>query len=365
VPLIGQDKLKAVRKSEARSLYHHVRRLIQSGKLKPGDRLRPSRELQREFRISYGATLASLRRLQREGFVVCRPGAGTYVSEAASGVVGRANPKRVQILNSVASANGLFYRPLLDALREQLGALGAEAEIVDDPDRSATWEAPVEPGTDVRIWIRPPLMEPERPSGGVATVMVSHDIEYVSSRSDGYDIVGVDYEQGGAVAAEYLRKIGCRDVAVLAVRSHERPDRPGPIGARRIHGFECTWGERLRGPILLTRAAAASEGAQKVAEFLALDPLPEAVFAICDAIASGFCHGLIAHGLQPGRDVKVVGFNAQPPIYEEDPPLTSVRVPMDELGRAAALMAMERADRPRKPAQRLLLACTLSKGETA
>ena len=348
-------------------LYAHIKKQIQQARLKPGDRLQPSRALQKSFRLSHGATLAALRRLQKEGFVVCRPGAGTYVSEATAGVRGKPNAKAVQVISSTGPARALFYRPLIDALCEQLDALGADLTIQHDPERSASWDEVSASEADVRIWIRPKISAVPRSIalGKMPCVLISEDIDLRTPARSGYDVVTADSEQGGSLAADYLRSIGCRSVALLAVRSEQRPDRPGPIGSRRVRGFENAWGELIDGPLLLTDRAHAEQGAAQAREFLSLKDRPEAVFAICDPIASGFCHGLMAHGVRPGKDVKVMGFSAQPPFYEDDPPLTSVLSPMEDMGRAGAVFALERADEPRKASRRLQIAYGLRQGVTA
>src|ERR1700677_2501516 len=58
----------------------HVRALIASGKLRPGDRLPPERELARELKISRSSLRAGIGFLAAMGVLKSRHGAGTFVS---------------------------------------------------------------------------------------------------------------------------------------------------------------------------------------------------------------------------------------------------------------------------------------------
>ena len=58
----------------------HVRALIASGELRPGDRLPPERELARELKISRSSLRAGIGFLSAMGVLKSRHGAGTFVS---------------------------------------------------------------------------------------------------------------------------------------------------------------------------------------------------------------------------------------------------------------------------------------------
>src|SRR5487761_2724636 len=58
----------------------HVRGMIESGELKPGDRLPPERELARKLKISRSSLRAGIGFLSAMGVLKSRHGAGTFVS---------------------------------------------------------------------------------------------------------------------------------------------------------------------------------------------------------------------------------------------------------------------------------------------
>jgi len=73
VSLIGRKDLSG-------EIYRQNRRAILDGRLRPGDRLSPSRELARALSVSRMTVTVAYERLAGEGFVISRLGAGTFVS---------------------------------------------------------------------------------------------------------------------------------------------------------------------------------------------------------------------------------------------------------------------------------------------
>jgi GntR family transcriptional regulator/MocR family aminotransferase len=74
VSLVGRKNLSG-------ELYRQIRRAILDGRLRPGDRLSPSRDLARALAISRMTVIVACERLASEGSVTSRLGAGTFVSD--------------------------------------------------------------------------------------------------------------------------------------------------------------------------------------------------------------------------------------------------------------------------------------------
>jgi GntR family transcriptional regulator/MocR family aminotransferase len=69
------------RKDLTREIYRQLRRAILDGRLAPGDRLPPTRELARRLNVSRTTVTVAYDRLTGEGFITSRVGAGTFVSD--------------------------------------------------------------------------------------------------------------------------------------------------------------------------------------------------------------------------------------------------------------------------------------------
>src|SRR5688500_5617805 len=67
------------RKNLSREIYRQIARAILDGRLRPGDRLSPSRELADALDVSRMTVNVAYEQLAGEGFVTSRQGAGTFV----------------------------------------------------------------------------------------------------------------------------------------------------------------------------------------------------------------------------------------------------------------------------------------------
>ena len=83
-------------------------------------------------------------------------------------------------------------------------------------------------------------------------------------------------------------------------------------------------------------------------EVLAGGDRPECVFAVNDVMAMGAMAACRDAGLTLPDDMAICGFDDIPTLRDVSPALTTVRLPLEEIGRAAMAMALEEpADTPR------------------
>jgi DNA-binding LacI/PurR family transcriptional regulator len=82
---------------------------------------------------------------------------------------------------------------------------------------------------------------------------------------------------------------------------------------------------------------------------------PDAIVAASDLLAVGVMRGLRELGLRAGTDVRVVGFADAPLAAHLDPPLTTLRQPLDEVARRIVELFLARLDDPAAPATTELL----------
>jgi LacI family transcriptional regulator len=199
-----------------------------------------------------------------------------------------------------------------------------------------------------------------------ALVVINTALESYVGRSSGYDVVTVDSEQGGLIVGEYFRRGGLQTVCFIGCPPHDgRVAEFDHTSAARIHGFELGLGRKLAAQHRMTcthyHGVAA---AQRVPDYLKLNPRPQGIFAASDEIALGFMHGAAAHGLEPGKDYQIIGFDSQQRGRELPTPLTSVEVPSVEMGSLAARLLVERLLDPQRAPRRILLGCSLWLGKT-
>jgi GntR family transcriptional regulator / MocR family aminotransferase len=95
------------RKDLTGEIYRQLRRAILDGRLPPGGRLPPTRELARRLSVSRTTVTVAYDRLVGEGFLATRVGAGTFVS---NGLAAGARPTR-------RTGGALRPRPVWDGIR--------------------------------------------------------------------------------------------------------------------------------------------------------------------------------------------------------------------------------------------------------
>ena len=159
-----------------------------------------------------------------------------------------------------------------------------------------------------------------------------------SSDQDAFRSIDIDNVEGGYKAGAHLCGLGYRDIgAILGTADlQETQDR------RR--GFEQALDETGR---TLDEAHVGhgdysqGSGYDLVHQWAAADQLPRAIFCASDIMATGALLALHETGHRVPDDVAVVGFDGLPSSRYTIPPLTTVRQPVYEKGKAAVDMLVD------------------------
>ena len=152
----------------------------------------------------------------------------------------------------------------------------------------------------------------------------------------------VDDYRGGCLAAEHVYGLGARDVWLMTgTTAGNRPRRArfqaaldcaARLGVAAPTVLPSADERRVNGPVAIQQA-----GYEAMRARLASGAAPpDAVIAIPDLRAMGVYRALYEAGLQPGRDVAVVGYDDIWPAQMVHPSLSTVHQPTAEMGRAAA-----------------------------
>ncbi|MFJ5229241.1 LacI family DNA-binding transcriptional regulator [Kitasatospora sp. NPDC088391] len=156
------------------------------------------------------------------------------------------------------------------------------------------------------------------------------------------DLVYVDNDnRGGArLAVQHLRAIGRRRIATIT----------GPLDQTssidRLDGYRDLLPDG-DGDLIAVGDFTADGGGRAMTELLSRRPDLDAVFAASDAMASGAIRVLRAAGRRVPEDVAVVGFDDVESIAAwTEPPLTTVRQQIEEMGRLMTRLLLRRLNDP-------------------
>lgn len=168
--------------------------------------------------------------------------------------------------------------------------------------------------------------------------------------NDKINYVDVDNRSGAYQGVTYMLRRGRRRVAIIN----------GPentiASCDRYQGYHDAL--RERGLPLLEELADRGDFADAAA-YQAMKRLlphrPDGVFATSDAMAMAAMRAIREAGLRIPQDIAVLGFDDIPPAANSNPPLTTIRQPIQRTGSVAAEMLIDLIERPDPQPRRVVL----------
>ena len=347
--------LSAVKSTKPKylALAESLRRQICSGALKPGDRL-PS---QAELRARYGISQATMERLhahlEQDGLIVRKQGLGTFVAHPPrpqrKGIIGVSGQGFLQDRES------FYWSRILDGILAEATPAGFQILLVDRAHQDIVADK-----VDGIITNTPHHPIAVLPTAGLPYVAL------VTAVSTHDNVVANDFE-GGWLLTRHLQSLGHERIAVLMNLGDE------PSG-RRVAGYRAAmqsagidvderWVRMI--PDLWPRFI--DNGRAEITRWLAedWDELKcTAVLVYNDQTAIGVIDGLGDAGLSVTGDVSVTGFDATGLFDYRPPLLTSIEVPLEEIGRQAMRLFLERIDGSDAPIRQVEIPVRLRLGES-
>nr|MBC7243957.1 LacI family DNA-binding transcriptional regulator [Chloroflexota bacterium] len=153
------------------------------------------------------------------------------------------------------------------------------------------------------------------------------------------DVVLVDNYHGGYLATEYLISLGHHRIGCITGPSDTTPSADRVCGykdALTVAGLPIDEDLIVRGDF---RYASGISGAQKL---LSLEKPPTAIFACNDVMAMAAMAAIREKALAIPDDISVIGFDDIPQASFTFPPLTTIAQPIQDIGRIATDLLIER-----------------------
>lgn len=157
----------------------------------------------------------------------------------------------------------------------------------------------------------------------------------IGRRVEGYasDFVSTDYVEGARMLGEVLRKAGVARLVIVGGYPNTRNLEDRIYGLRQGLGTSAAITAETTG-------TGEQAGITATRRLLADGDLPPAIVAYTDTVALGVYDELARHGLMPGRDVLVVGFDNSRISALLRPPLTTVRTSPTAIGQEVVSMLL-------------------------
>lgn len=239
-----------------------------------------------------------------------------------------------------------FFQDVVASFKDVIGAKGYDLVFfaathvthMDYVDRAR------ERGVDGLLLFGIPISDPglqELVASGIPCISI--DLELLGSRA-GYVIS--DNSSAAREVVRYLYSIGHRQIGYVGAYLPSRPGHDRMLG----YNAELTrLGLQVRSEWVVEGDYGEQSGYVAMEKILAAPELPTAVFFSGDMMAIGGMMALRSHGLKPGVDMSVVGFDDINLARYVRPGLTTVRQKREEMGATAARELLSLIENPNQP----------------
>ncbi|WP_416911118.1 LacI family DNA-binding transcriptional regulator [Paracoccus sp. (in: a-proteobacteria)] len=280
-----------------------------------------SRLLDERLPKSDSETAERVRRIAREmGYV--RDVAAASLRRGSTGMIGVIVPRLTDTVMA------MLYEALAHAAA-RAGQFTIVATTGDEPDadRRAA-DALLRRGVDGLI------LSTAREGDDLTRELSGRGVRHVLAlRHDGDSLAAVgDDPLGGYLATRHLIDLGHRDIALLTGPAYASSARG------RVKGYRQAMTEAglaIRPDLLAASSFSIESGAEAAARLMKLDHPPTAIFAVNDNTAIGALSALTNRRVSVPGDMSLVGYNDIPIVSRLPTPLTTVRVPFDQIATAA------------------------------
>lgn len=154
-------------------------------------------------------------------------------------------------------------------------------------------------------------------------------------QGEGYLSINIDNYGGAFKMVEHLTAAGHRRIAMIKGAENNFD------AAERLRGYRAAMAENGAEALEIDGDFTEASGFSAAETLLGRDPRPTAIFAANDSMAIGALSAVRQCGLRVPRDVAIAGFDDIPMAGYINPPLTSVHVPINELGGRAIARLIE------------------------
>ncbi|MEN8127948.1 MAG: substrate-binding domain-containing protein [Planctomycetota bacterium] len=372
---MNTEMLAINRRDKYTQIYEMLYSDLLVGKYSMGQKIPNAVDLAKKYGVSRPTITRAIERLEKDGIVVRRQGAGTFVTQnipAVNSKLGvlssglKVEPKAFkgfaslfgQVVSSIAnSSHGTDYVMLMNELpfsSDEDEALGRALEI----SRQLI-------NMGVRgVFFVPFNVSPENKTvngeivnifrnAGVHVVLIDRDICEYPHRSS-CDLVEIDNRRAGFKITEHLISLGCHKIDFLtglnpASTTKERIK--GYKDALKRHGIEPESSRVHRFGL----SQPDSKQELKLVKDILANTDADAFVCSTDRLAPSLMRNLEKVGIRIPEQIRVVGFDGEPFTEYLPVPLTTVCQPAEAIGSEAFRLMKSRIDNPQMPVQTVTL----------
>jgi DNA-binding LacI/PurR family transcriptional regulator len=346
-----------------RQVYEYLKSSIMEGRYVAGEQIPTEAQLQDQFKTSRITVSRAVCDLARDGFLVRRRGAGSFVSPARTAA-------RQPVAMLVPGEFGGIFVPMCGTITRELEAVGSHLTISSlergdaasilrraedalrryrDSGVRGLFLVPFELPPD-QMWLNEQIAD-TLSAGGLSVVLLDRDICGHPQRSR-FDLVGSANHDCAYRLTTHLARLGRRRIAFVAgtlTASTTTARLAGYRDALAEAGLPPRTGEVLRFPYDMLENLTAQLRTSKADAYVCNN----------DHMAVHVMRDLLALGRRVPEDVAVVGIDDVDYAALVPVPLTTMRQPLEHIARGAARLLLDRLADPSLPPRKISFACEL------
>lgn len=320
---------------ERKTKYNQVKKFIidyiESKKLKVGDKVPSENEIAKLFGITKVTASRALNELVNEGILYRIQGKGSFFAGYKT--------KTSNILvffPIVSSYDPYFTGPLLETFFHSIDGKGLNLSMCYFKDNKKIEEIPYI--KNCKVIIVAALNKGEGLSDKLLK-KINIPVIYLSSHADTpVSYVAFDNKNGAKKAVEYFIKNGHRRIAYFSaeykqnISNEERKE--GYIESLEENG--------IKEKIILGGDYTEESGYKLAKEILKMKNRPTAILTCNDLVAIGAIYCFIENGIKVPDDISIIGFGNYKILNYTKVPLTTVSLPVKEMGKKLAELAIKK-----------------------
>jgi len=305
---------------------------IKKKKLKPGDGLPSENKLASMFKVTKMTASHALNELVSQGILYRIQGKGTFVTS-----IEEKTPPIYLYLPLVSSLDPYFTGPLIGSFAHTLAEKDYSLTIKYFPDGKKINLNPAQQNSGAMVVAA--LKEGEGLSENSFNFIKTPVIYLGSHPEELVDCIAFTNEEGAKKAVDYLVKLGHQKIAFFSgnkdnISNQEREK--GYLKGLEVNG--------LNWRLILSGNYSEESDYQRTKKLLQRKQGPTAILCASDLIALGIMCAFRETGLRVPRDISIVGFGDYEVAHCSHPSLTTVSLPIKEMGKQLAELAIARIE---------------------
>lgn len=307
---------------------------IRSGELVHNARVPSEPELIKEYNLSRNTIRQAMKELESEGYLYRMRGKGTFVKSECPEL---SKKIALVIFDTEYSTHPLVAR-MIRGLDEVLSEHGYMLDIL--ASRRTNLEADLVnlatgyAGFVIGAWQIDP---------NIVKTLTQKNIPYLFAKNyfpgQNENAILIDFEKAGSLLTEHLATLGHKDIALFYAGesiSISQEFKAGVVNACLNNGI------RLRQENIIDIGFDLNKASVAVDFLVKSEEQVSAVITMDDDIAATATSRLLEKGLKIPDDISVTGCNDMPIASLISPALTTVSIPINELGRKTAEVLLQR-----------------------